>query len=47
MSPTEAAQMALTLFDDFVDVGLIILTKTEYAANSRDGMAWSHLLKAN
>ncbi len=44
MSPAEAAQKALTLFDDAVDVGLIILTKNEFAANARSGMAWSHLL---
>jgi beta-aspartyl-peptidase (threonine type) len=43
ISPREAAQKALTLFDDSVDVGLIILTKTEFASRARNGMAWSHL----
>lgn len=43
MNPTEAAQKAVTLFDDSVDIGLIILTKSEFASNSRNGMAWSHL----
>lgn len=43
MSPNEAAHKAMTLFDDFVDVGLIILTKNGFAANSRSGMAWAYL----
>ncbi len=43
MSPTEAAQKSLTLLDDSVDVGIIILTSNEFAADARDGMAWSHL----
>lgn len=43
MPPTEAAQKAMTLFDDSVDVGLIILTKSEFASNARNGMAWSQL----
>ena len=43
MSPTEAAQKVMTLFDDSVDVGLIILTKVEFASNARNGMAWSQL----
>ena len=42
MSPPEAAQKAMTLFDDTVDLGLIILTKNEFAANAPNGMAWSH-----
>jgi hypothetical protein len=29
MSPSEAAQKALTLFDDSVDAGLIILSKSQ------------------
>ncbi len=33
----------MTLFDDSVDLGLIILTENEFAANARNGMAWSHL----
>ena len=47
MSPNEAAQKALDLFDDSVDVGLIILTKNGFAANSKNSMAWSHLIKKN
>ena len=43
MSPNEAAQKAMTLFDDSVDVGIIILTKNGFASNARNGMAWSHL----
>jgi hypothetical protein len=43
MRPNEAAQKAMTLFDNSIDVGLIILTKTEFASNARNGMAWSHL----
>ena len=43
MSPDEAAHKAMTLFEDSVDVGLIILTKNRFAANSRSGMAWAHL----
>ena len=43
MSSSEAAQRAMTLFDASIDVGLIILTKTEFASNARNGMAWSHL----
>lgn len=42
MSPNEAAQKTLTLFDDSVDIGIIILTKTEFASSARNGMAWSH-----
>ena len=37
------AKKAMTLFDDSVDVGIIILTKTGLASNPRNGMAWSHL----
>jgi beta-aspartyl-peptidase (threonine type) len=47
MSPSEAAQKALDLFDDSVDVGLIILTPNGFAANSKNSMAWSHLIKKN
>jgi beta-aspartyl-peptidase (threonine type) len=46
MSPKEAANKALSLFDDSVDIGLIILTKNEFAANSKNGMAWSHLIES-
>lgn len=43
MSPSEAAQKAVTLFDDSIDIGLIILTKSEFASSARNGMAWSHI----
>ena len=43
MSPSEAAQKTMTMFDNSVDVGLIILTKNEFASNVCNGMAWSHL----
>lgn len=46
MSPKEAANKALSLFDDHVDIGLIILTKNDFAANSKNGMAWSHLTES-
>lgn len=47
MSPDEASMKILTLFDVSVDVGVIILTETEFAANSRNGMAWSQLIGGN
>jgi len=43
MSPQDAVQKALTLFDDSVDIGLIILTRNGFASHSRNGMAWSRL----
>ncbi len=43
MSPGDVVQKALTLFDDAVDIGLIVLTKNEFASSARNGMAWSHL----
>ena len=43
MRPKEAAQKAITLFDDAVDVGLIVLTPNEFASIARNGMAWLHL----
>ncbi len=43
ISPSKAAQKAMTLFDYSVDIGLIILTKNRFASNSRNSMAWSHL----
>lgn len=45
MSPKKAAQKAIALFDDRVDIGLIILTQTQFALNSRNGMACSHLME--
>lgn len=43
MSPEDAVKKALTLFDDAVDIGLIILTKNGVASRSRNGMAWSQV----
>ena len=43
ISPHEAVQKTMTLFDNSVDIGIIILTTNECAANARNGMAWSHL----
>ncbi|CAK8720065.1 L-asparaginase [Candidatus Electrothrix laxa] len=42
MHPDEAAQNVMTLFDDSVDVGIIILTKNGCASSTRNGMAWSY-----
>ena len=43
MSPEQAAKKAITLFDQSVDIGLIILTRNRFASNARNGMAWSHI----
>jgi len=43
MSPSEAAKKAIALFDDTVDIGLIVINKTGFASNSRNEMAWAHL----
>lgn len=45
MHPSEAAKKAMTLFDDSVDLGLIILTQNEFASLARNEMAWAHLLE--
>lgn len=45
MGSKEAVNKALNLFDDSVDVGLIVLTKNDFASNSKNGMAWSHLIE--
>ncbi|WP_413915053.1 hypothetical protein [Desulfobacula sp.] len=31
------------MFDQSVDIGLIILTRNRFASNARNGMAWSHI----
>ena len=41
MSTKKAAQKAIALFDDCVDIGLIILTQNQFTLNSRNGMACS------
>lgn len=43
MSASEAVKKALTLFDDTVDVGLIVVTANDSSADSKNGMAWAHL----
>jgi len=43
ISPRKAVEKAMRLIDDPADVGLIILTQTEFASNARNGMAWAHL----
>jgi L-asparaginase / beta-aspartyl-peptidase len=43
MAAKQTVAKALSLFDDSVDVGLIVLTKNEFAASSKNGMAWSHV----
>lgn len=43
MTADKASEKAMTLFDSSVDVGLIILTRDEFGANARHGMAWSYL----
>ena len=40
MSAKDAVNKALALFDDSVDIGLIVLTKNDFASRSRNGMAW-------
>jgi isoaspartyl peptidase/L-asparaginase-like protein (Ntn-hydrolase superfamily) len=47
MPPEKAAQKALSLFDQRVDIGLIILTPNGFASNARNGMAWSHFTEIN
>ncbi len=43
MSPQDIVKKALKLFDNSVDIGLIVLTKNGFASSSRNGMAWSQL----
>ncbi len=43
MSADEAFKKALLLFDDSVDVGLIVVTAKDSSAGSKNGMAWAHL----
>lgn len=45
MSASDASSKALTLFDDSVDVGVIILTPTDFAASSKNDMAWSKIIE--
>jgi len=43
MSSDMAVKKAIALFEDSVDIGLIILTEKELSANARRGMPWSQL----
>ena len=43
MPPNEAAQKAMALFDNSVEIGLIVISKKEFASNARGNMAWSRL----
>lgn len=43
-SPDQVLERALTLFADDVDVGLIVTTRSGYAAGSRSGMPWSYVV---
>ena len=42
--PELAVERALTLFAAGVDVGLIVTTRSAYAAGCRDGMPWSYVM---
>lgn len=46
MPVDDAVRKALTLFEDSVDIGLIVLTSTAYAADARNGMPWSSLTES-
>jgi beta-aspartyl-peptidase (threonine type) len=43
MRAEDAVEKALALFADSVDIGLIIVTPNNFAADSRNGMAWANL----
>jgi len=45
MDPKDAAQKAMGLFEQTIDIGLIILTKNGFASIARSGMAWAKLTK--
>lgn len=47
LSPEEACLKALSLFKDTVDIGLIVLNETHFAAQARNGMAWSKRSEGN
>lgn len=46
LPPDQAVKRALTLFEDSVDIGLIVTTSSDYAGGCRDGMPWSYLTQA-
>ena len=43
MGPSAAVFKAISLFEETIDIGLIILTKDDFSAESRNGMAWSQI----
>ena len=45
MGPSAAAIKAISLVEGTVDIGIIILTKEDFSAESRNGMAWSQITK--
>lgn len=47
MPPGEAVEAALALFDEEVDVGLLVLTTSDCASAARNGMAWSQLVESD
>ncbi|MDH5718232.1 MAG: isoaspartyl peptidase/L-asparaginase [Spirochaetia bacterium] len=47
MNADVAANEALSLFDDTVDIGIIVLGHTGFSARARNGMAWSHATVSN
>ncbi|MES0492103.1 MAG: isoaspartyl peptidase/L-asparaginase [Leptospirales bacterium] len=42
MPPEMAVEKAIALFEDSVDIGLLVLTKNEFFSNARRGMAQAH-----
>jgi len=47
ISPAQASKRAMTFFDNSVDIGLIVLTGDNLAAQSRTKMAWAYLIDEN
>ena len=46
MPPADAVRNALALFEDGVDIGLIVSTSSGYAADATAGMPWSYLTES-
>ena len=46
MHPEDAVQKALMLFEEGVDIGLLVSTSSDCAAGSRNGMPWSYLTES-
>lgn len=45
MNCQAALEKAIAIFEDSVDIGLILLTKKQFSADARRGMAWSYLIE--